>query len=974
MDATEYARRNGLTIDSFTDPLLGLLDNDTSIAATTTPTAPGHLFELDQLEECLFRTIIPIPEQCEMPRASLILLHQVCKPCKGQELTGLMEDLCFAGAVERKKLKLEVPVLRSDHNMDCRRLRQKVEAFRKPQLPEHRLPLYPADGEEGEGVEFPGSARKSDTAIMKNIEKELFEMKRETLVYLMQTLKADWTAAEQTDLVDSISTYKGVRARDYLTPPLSPCVRPSPDYFIPDEELCELPEPSDISTGLCAELEATEARLLKDDFEFWNEKAAQDLASPGRYDDLGISEMIKAGQLRSRSPSSSPRLASRNLKVDVPVLPSNANQDSAQGAATKVLAPEDLAQARALVSSSDTLSGEPGASDGQFAEFIRAKADSVMRKAEQEKLQPLDATARVSVPVMDFSIPAPDWGSHPWEAGAMFRWIREKMDASWQEPKWPNNKIAEKRMVWTPLAHMAQKTLLSEKIEASPSVLELFLKRPRSAEVMSSADCIFKRLDLLDILRTRDNESDIDGDTTSYANSPEMPMIAPPPFRQLHPPDTRPPPIRVGPPMELQPRQPIFNRSPALSEDLTTLLKGRKRLLDEMLQPKLPAGNTDGERQRLPDFRASDFIDPSVLDSTNVLRGFVNEYTDFAPLVDNFVEINTPKKTKLAHASSYFGTPGIPIDIAAAPPKPFADETKRLMPSSPRPVPAMAPSIAAPKTPPRVIVSAVLSRLLTNQISNLIPGIDLIPRDYTKHCPLGWFPGRRSPSADEADVILSPATGLLTTTMVQLRQRPLPGKTNQVIFRHTVKNVAVRYERLIILISEGNKHNETMSPLSQSDAKALGEFQGFAAGLKTDVQVFYVGGGIETLAKWIAAEVCGHAGETLPVQDLLVSAETGWELFLRRAGMNAYAAQVTLAMLKVPDEEPAIGGQRLYGLPAFVMLTPEERVDMLARALGGRRVLDRVSEVIDKPWRPPVLGEAPFSQDRGFLPGGFGGE
>ncbi|KAK0715562.1 hypothetical protein B0H67DRAFT_487935 [Lasiosphaeris hirsuta] len=945
MDAAKYARRNGLTIDSFTDPLLGLLVKDDSIAATTTPIEPGQLFELDQLEECLFRTIIPTPEQCEVSRASLTLLHQVCKQSSGQELVGLMEDLCFADTIERKKLKVEVPMLRSDHDMDCRRLRRNMEAFRKPQLPEHRLPLYPADDEEGEGVAFPDSARNSDRSVMKSIEKELLEMKKETLVYLMQTLKTNWTATEQNDFLESISTYKGANR---LTPPLSPRVQPPPDYFVPDEDLCELPEPSNnTSAGLCAELETTEARLLKEDLEFWDEKAAQNLTSPERSGDLDVSGMIKAGQLRSRSPSSSPRLASRDLKVDVPVLPPN--QDNAQGTATRVLVLEDLAQARALISSSDTLSGEAGASDGQFADLLQAKADGVMRKAAQGKLQPLDATARVAVPLMDLSIPAPEWGSHPWEAGAMFKWTRERMDTSWQEPKWPNNKIAEKRMVWTPLANMAYKTLLPEKIEAQPGILESFLKRPRSVEVMKSDDCIFKRLELLDILRTTDDESDIDGGTTSYANSPELSTIASPSLRQLSTLDRRPLPPPAKESMECQPRQLPSTRVPIPSEDLSTLVKGRKRLVDEMLLQKLSARNTGEEPVKLPDFRASDFINPSVIESTNALRGFATEYADFGPYVDNWVEMNAPKKPKLVHSSSYFGTPKTSINTAA-PPKPFVDEATRLMPPPPRPVPAMAPTITAPKTPPRVIVSALLSRLITNQMSTLIPGIEFIARDYAKHCPAGWIPGQPSPNADDADVILSPATGVLITTMVQLRQRPLPGAIRQVIFRNIVENVAVRYERLIVLISEGNKHSETISPLSPSEARALGEFQGFAAGLKTNVQVFYVGGGVETLAKWIVAEVCGHAGEALPVQDFLVSAETGWELFLRRAGMNAYAAQVTLAKFKAPDEEPAIGGQRPYGLPAVIMLTPEERVNMLARALGGRRVLDRVSEAIDEPW------------------------
>jgi len=98
------------------------------------------------------------------------------------------------------------------------------------------------------------------------------------------------------------------------------------------------------------------------------------------------------------------------------------------------------------------------------------------------------------------------------------------------------------------------------------------------------------------------------------------------------------------------------------------------------------------------------------------------------------------------------------------------------------------------------------------------------------------------------------------------------------------------------------------------------------------------------------------------VQDLLLPMETNWELFLRRAGMNAYAAQVALGVLKVPDGEPAMGGAQLHGLPLFVMMHPEERVSALESAMGGRILLDRVSGILDEPWaqravetpRPPI--------------------
>lgn len=195
-------------------------------------------------------------------------------------------------------------------------------------------------------------------------------------------------------------------------------------------------------------------------------------------------------------------------------------------------------------------------------------------------------------------------------------------------------------------------------------------------------------------------------------------------------------------------------------------------------------------------------------------------------------------------------------------------------------------------------------------------------------------------------------------------------------FYRVTEQVAGRHERLVVLVSEGNKHSETASPPAQADARALAEFQGFAAGLglrrpeAAVVQVVYVGGGVETLARWVAAVICRCAAREalLPVRHLLLPVETFWEVFLRRAGMNAYAAQVVLGVLKVPDDVPAIGGRggQLFGLPLFVTMSRARRIELFEQALGGRKVLDRVSEAIDERWAERAVGEA------GFDPGIFG--
>ncbi|KAK3339175.1 hypothetical protein B0H65DRAFT_292439 [Neurospora tetraspora] len=948
-DADEYARYHGLTVDSLKlDPWKGLLERDVCIAATLIQTEFGELIESKRpLEELAFRPILGKAEQWSVSAESLTLLQQVCKPCTDREVAGHMEELCFT---ELRKLKVEQPALRSDHQSDCRRLERRIKAFQKVPLPDHHLPLHPVDVEQGEGLEFPESARKGDEALMKSLSKETIEVTKDTLMFLVQSLKADWSDDEQRDLMESISTYTGLNRVEHVTPPLSPRTHPETEYFVPDDKTCAIPILSDPNSSLSAELEAVEGKILSKDNDFWSAIASQQPKSPDRYDDIDISGMIRAGEFSvPKSSSSSPELVPRDFKVEVPLLPDD-SLVLAGNAPSRVLLPEDLENAKHLMTG-DTIPDEEAILDGQLIDFFEATATTVMRSVEQEQLQPLDATTRVTAPVMDFSIPVREWDEQLWTPQVMFEWIRKTTDVDWKGLKWKKDNIKEQRMVWVPLAHMAEKQLVSEAIEVVPSVLAFFLEEPWEGEIPTSADFVNKEPRLLFLRRIGDDEDEL---LEERLREPSVPpskelVLSSTSTKTARPCSRSSQACQAQEAMDVKTR---LNMSPSplamlKSQDLTSLLRGKKRQLDLIQRQSSPVTG--------PLIQVMENANHDTPSSTNVLKGFENEYTDFSSLVENFVEMNMPKKAKLSH-SRFFSRPALPQPEVAAVPntKPTQPEIQPV----PVAIPALSPDIVPPKTPPRIIVSAAVSTIVTSHLEKLLPDIDLIVRDYERLRPENVVPGSKQPSCDEADFVLSPATGIMVTTMVKLRQKPLPAapgqQQQQPTFRNVVENVAKRHERLIVFISEGNKHSETMNPLSQSDAKALAEFQCFAGGLQaqTDVMVFYVGGGTETLAKWVAAMVCNYGTEAQEWQSILLPVETGWELFLRRAGMNVFAAQVVLGMLKVPDEEVAIGGKegKLYGLPAFLMMSRDERAEKFAEIFGGRKLLDRVSAVVDDPW------------------------
>lgn len=92
-----------------------------------------------------------------------------------------------------------------------------------------------------------------------------------------------------------------------------------------------------------------------------------------------------------------------------------------------------------------------------------------------------------------------------------------------------------------------------------------------------------------------------------------------------------------------------------------------------------------------------------------------------------------------------------------------------------------------------------------------------------------------------------------------------------------------------------------------------------------------------------------------------------WELFLRRAGLNSFAAQVILAWLKdtvnyplAPN--PAGHVRRLsqtaltFGLQTFLMMPAEQRLESFQAVLGGSRILNKVNATLDQEWLSAARG------------------
>lgn len=252
------------------------------------------------------------------------------------------------------------------------------------------------------------------------------------------------------------------------------------------------------------------------------------------------------------------------------------------------------------------------------------------------------------------------------------------------------------------------------------------------------------------------------------------------------------------------------------------------------------------------------------------------------------------------------------------------------------------------------------NRKLACRIQRLYPGAEFIERDH-------WPSASRSHhcadsasrlidnNSDEADITISPGTGIILTTLQKIRQCSLPGQAVRLIVRERVAEVAPRYERLLILVGKDNileyatNESDNVAPFEvDSDYEAVTDFIGFCSSLKYEVQAMFIAGKEEQLAEWIVALMVKHAGDDVGIK--LISEETRWELFLRRAGFNSFAAQAILGIPPEPSAAARVSTAENVGLVAFLKMSVEERIARFEEMFGGSELLKRVSSQLDARW------------------------
>jgi hypothetical protein len=596
-----------------------------------------------------------------------------------------------------------------------------------------------------------------------------------------------------------------------------------------------------------------------------------------------------------------------------------------------------------------------------FDENIRPIAEQAERRLEQEQLLEADATSRVQVPVMDLSRPLAPWNasahSNTQENDTKKLLLQMKRN-HFRNCFWPLFGKAERSLPWAPFPTELTKVAVREDLGEDEEFVDL-ISQP---ECIDHTTLVWK----LDGLRIFDRD-DSDTDEIDYGHFPE-------------------------------------------TLDLQSLLRKRKLDLDEeaefLKQSPLSTMNGRGPARLGPSDEEPD-LPFSAVDA-----------------IENFINIRSGegKRMKLMQ-SSYFRA-SEQISSSEATVMEGTTETPTAIPNAIHkihraPPPPPLPQLVIPKDHRSFIISSsfLADRSLFRLIQSFYPTADFIERDFALHAksaptvPLGPPPRPSTDStlANEADIIFSPSAGLITTSLQKIAQRPLPGSSSLSPIFNRIFLTAPRYEALFILVTDGRPSASTTTalgsaaPESTFTSPSLAPLLSLQAFLSTlplpnPPSVILIptpapsgGNPLVPLATHIVHLMITHSlpsrstvpqppghgsphseypflgRRKLPEPIQLRQEETNWELFLRRAGMNAYAAQAVLASLRPPvldrswekldmgsragraDGYEEAAETKRWSLAAFVRMSEEERARKF-EGMIGRGLLTRVGKVLDARW------------------------
>lgn len=904
-----YARSQGLTHS--------YLDQDPRNSFPRLPKPANSNRDLEDLSG-LYKlpTELHFTERLTLERDAAIVLQSVlCTPEPALDIEDLPKP-----RISTKMLRLELPLLATDNELDVRHFSERTEPDVRI-LSQIRPP--PMDIEKDEGFEWPSKYKDLPRQLRNKIEKERPGFPRDALRSLQDALTDSFQPGDEQQLIESEMHRPRKKSFEPITPSLL-LLSPPPTPFIPSSDATPVEPLSEGSSLVNQDIQRIETQLAKQDTMIPVVEGGSDPMLLDNTDELVqiYSPMQSIAQSRSSTP------VKRRLsvaKVEVPLTPNDTSTPAKK--LKSVSFPDKLHEF--IPAFPPKTQEEIQMSEDSFEAFFQDVIEPIAMEAEQmlanERLTAADATMRVEVTSVDRIRPVCPWleyasksNSHRPQDNAelksQMRLLGNIVNVIPKEYQRLHgiSKI-ETQLKWTPFPLELSRVALEESIQDDHYMANIMADMDLE-NVVTSDMLVWKRegLRVLDELMEDEDQLEL---------------------------------AEVG----------------GLDEDLdlSALLRVRGQDLDVSM--KNAQQHSNGASSHRPDhtFQAPSAVQTRGIGPSLRFDSLFSASTSLSAFMRGYGAnpVNVPRttgptsaleETRAQPSLAVAPDPATPIRAAPQRPEPSHEFSR------PPPLPVL-PSILPQAT---IIVSSTLlahQRKLMKELQQLYLNLDLIERDFTTPPP---------PLSHEADLIISPSTGIVLTTLQKIKQKPLP---SQEFSYHGIKerlrDVCVRYSRLLVLVASPTD----ATTLDGRDCSALAELVGFTSSLNAGIQVLYLHGGDTALATWIAHCISTHHFDMSSLQKpadaeppALLADETTWEHFLRRVGLNAFAAQVVLAELREPSmaisvgegssESHDSGPSEAVLLRAFITMTPESRICRFETLLGGRAVLERVNQALEQRW------------------------
>lgn len=482
---------------------------------------------------------------------------------------------------------------------------------------------------------------------------------------------------------------------------------------------------------------------------------------------------------------------------------------------------------------------------------IEPLATQARRSIENEQLSGADTTARVDIPDLDFSLPVAPWAEYSQSRANRRKLNETELDAQSTLIKrikredlknatsWHGVSALERELRWSIFTTQVSPVNLEEKLHGEMEWDNL-LAELNAGDIATSSSLIWKRdgLRLLDEEEEEEQEIELEEELLESEKAEEQRDIeALIRKRRLE--------------MEDDSEEQARKRTALRSDFRAQGQKKQDTLASHHWRDTSPTRTRDSQynqaKPQASNSRQKTMPPPKETGDELMFGGF-----SASTALHKFMETRgKPMAASIAaqtQQSSMIANPQMLHTLPVRSREPSQEVSTIAAPVTSHPaIKKYVHPIALPKhlPPCSFIVSSILlhRRSLLKQIEHLYPSAEIIYRDYT-------LPHSAS---DEADMILSPSTGLIFTTLQQVKQRALPGQPDRSLLKERMLALQFRYERLLVMVSEGltreMEERGSPRPTDSRDEDAIAQFEAFAANLEGTLLVEFVKGGEQGFAR-----------------------------------------------------------------------------------------------------------------------------